>query len=96
MTGSGAESSASYVALEVTNLHHRYGERESLRGVSFSVAKGDLFALLGPNGGGKTTLFRLIAGEIAAETGNIALPARTRLGRVEQEAPGAPGTTSGG
>ena len=96
MTGSGAESSASYVALEVTNLHHRYGERESLRGVSFSVAKGDLFALLGPNGGGKTTLFRIISTLITPTSGTVEVfgldvakdpaGARTQLGVVFQSA----------
>lgn len=48
-------------SLEIANLHHRYGDRESLRGVSFSVPEGDLFALLGPNGGGKSTLFRILS-----------------------------------
>jgi ATP-binding cassette subfamily F protein 3 len=45
---------------------------------------------VGRNGAGKTTLFRLISGEIAPESGTIALPARMRIGRVEQEAPGGP------
>jgi len=58
-------------ALEVTDLKHRYGERESLRGLSFSVAKGDLFAMLGPNGGGKTTLFRIISTLIAPTSGTV-------------------------
>ncbi|MGE3274834.1 MAG: ABC transporter ATP-binding protein [Vicinamibacterales bacterium] len=48
-------------ALEISDLTHRYGDRVSLRGLGFSVAAGDLFALLGPNGGGKTTLFRIIS-----------------------------------
>ena len=48
-------------ALEVIDLRHRYGDREALRGVSFSVAPGELFALLGPNGGGKTSLFRIVS-----------------------------------
>ncbi|MGE0042119.1 MAG: ABC transporter ATP-binding protein [Vicinamibacterales bacterium] len=48
-------------ALEITDLTHRYGDRVSLRGLGFSVGAGDLFALLGPNGGGKTTLFRIIS-----------------------------------
>jgi ABC-2 type transport system ATP-binding protein len=58
-------------ALEVTNLHHRYGDRESLRGVSFSVAAGDLFAMLGPNGGGKSTLFRIISTLMAPSSGSV-------------------------
>jgi ABC-2 type transport system ATP-binding protein len=48
-------------AVLVEALAHRYGEREALRGVSFAVEKGEIFGLLGPNGGGKTTLFRILA-----------------------------------
>lgn len=58
-------------ALEVTDLRHRYSEREALRGLSFSVGGGDLFALLGPNGGGKTTLFRIISTLIAPTSGTV-------------------------
>ncbi len=47
-------------ALEVNNLSHAYGDRQALAGISFEVARGEIFALLGPNGGGKTTLFRII------------------------------------
>jgi ABC-2 type transport system ATP-binding protein len=39
----------------------RYGQHLALRGISFSVAQGEIFGLLGPNGGGKTTLFRVLA-----------------------------------
>jgi ABC-2 type transport system ATP-binding protein len=48
-------------AVVVHDLHHVYGDREALGGVSFSVARGELFALLGPNGGGKTTLFKILS-----------------------------------
>ena len=58
-------------ALEVTGLRHRYGDRESLRGLGFSVSAGDMFALLGPNGGGKTTLFRIISTLIAPTSGTV-------------------------
>ncbi len=47
-------------ALEVEGLRHAYGERVALAGVSFTVARGEIFGLLGPNGGGKTTLFRIL------------------------------------
>jgi ABC-2 type transport system ATP-binding protein len=46
--------------VSVEGLVHRYGDREALNGVSFDVAEGELFGLLGPNGGGKTTLFRIV------------------------------------
>ena len=48
-------------AVEVEGLAHRYGDREALRGVSFEVARGELFGLVGPNGGGKTTLLHILA-----------------------------------
>ena len=45
--------------LSVNELVHDYGDRRALDGVSFDVAPGEIFGLLGPNGGGKTTLFRV-------------------------------------
>ena len=47
--------------LQVSELVYSYDRNIALRGVSFSVGKGDIFGLLGPNGGGKTTLFRVLA-----------------------------------
>ena len=58
-------------ALTVSNLHHRYGDRVALGGVSFAVAPGELFALLGPNGGGKTTLFRIASTLLAPTAGTV-------------------------
>lgn len=48
-------------AVFIEHVFHRYGTREALRDVTFSIASGTLFGLLGPNGGGKTTLFRIIS-----------------------------------
>lgn len=48
-------------AVVVENLVHAYGDRRALDGVSFSVPEGQVFGLLGPNGGGKTTLFRILS-----------------------------------
>ncbi|HEX6987694.1 MAG TPA: ABC transporter ATP-binding protein, partial [Planctomycetaceae bacterium] len=47
-------------AVAVENVGFRYGDRRALAGVSFDVRPGEIFGLLGPNGGGKTTLFRLL------------------------------------
>lgn len=48
-------------AIIVSGLSHQYGERRALKDVSFSVQRGEIFAFLGPNGGGKTTLFRVLS-----------------------------------
>lgn len=48
-------------AIAVRDVSHRYGARVALDGVSLEVAAGEVYGLLGPNGGGKSTLFRLLA-----------------------------------
>lgn len=56
-------------AIEVEALSRRFGERLALESVSFRVERGEVFGLLGPNGGGKTTLFRILATLIAPSGG---------------------------
>ncbi|HLJ70335.1 MAG TPA: ABC-F family ATP-binding cassette domain-containing protein [Roseiarcus sp.] len=73
--------------LHISELTYRIGQRLLIDEASVALPAGARVGLVGRNGVGKTTLFRLIAGEIAAESGTIALPKRARLGRVEQEAP---------
>lgn len=48
-------------AIRVDQVRHLYGERVALDGVSFAVARREIFGLLGPNGGGKTTLFKILS-----------------------------------
>jgi len=47
--------------IEAEDLVHAYGERRALDGVTFDVKAREIFGLLGPNGGGKTTLFRILS-----------------------------------
>jgi ABC-2 type transport system ATP-binding protein len=60
-------------AVIISNLSHSYGDRKALDDVSFSIEEGDFFALLGPNGGGKTTLFRILSTLLKAQTGQLSV-----------------------
>jgi ABC-2 type transport system ATP-binding protein len=51
------------------NLSHQYGSRVALSNVSFEVNAGEIFGLLGPNGGGKSTLFRILSTMMAPTGG---------------------------
>ncbi len=72
--------------IDVQNLTHRYGDRVALSNVSFEVKPGEIFGLLGPNGGGKSTLFRILStmmvpsGGVAAVAGHdvVREPAEVR------------------
>ena len=61
----------SSAAVSVSRLVHRYGERLALDGVSMTIDRGEIFAFLGPNGGGKTTLFRLLSTLIPIQSGAV-------------------------
>lgn len=60
-------------AVEAVEVSFRYGSRKALRGVSLSVRAGELFGVIGPNGGGKTTLFRLLSTQISPHEGRAAI-----------------------
>lgn len=56
-------------AIAVEQLEFRYGDRLALNGVSFEVPVGEIFGLLGPNGGGKSTLFRVLSTLLPLQAG---------------------------
>jgi ABC-2 type transport system ATP-binding protein len=60
-------------AVQVTELTRSFGERLALDRLSFSVPTGAAFGLLGPNGGGKTTLFRILATLLAPSSGTASI-----------------------
>ena len=55
--------------LEVRQLTHSYGDTPALRDLSFAMSSGEIFGLLGPNGGGKTTLFRILSSLLQPDAG---------------------------
>lgn len=57
--------------IEIKNLHHSYGTRKVLNGVSLSVHSGEIFGLLGPNGSGKTTLLRIVSTAFPLSDGEV-------------------------
>lgn len=59
--------------IAVENLLHRYGDRTALAGVTFGVNQGEIFGLLGPNGGGKSTLFRILSTLMAPAGGKATI-----------------------
>src|SRR6195952_1671157 len=62
------------LAIEVSDLQKSFGEIEAVRGVSFEVARGEVFGFLGPNGAGKTTTINMLC-TLARPTGGSALVA---------------------
>ncbi len=78
--------------LHINNLTYRLGPRLLFDGASAGLPDRARVGFVGRNGAGKTTLFRIIAGELDPENGDISIPKQARLGRVEQEAPGGPGS----
>ncbi|MDR0742975.1 MAG: ABC transporter ATP-binding protein [Tannerella sp.] len=57
------------LAVSARNIKKNYGKTEALRGLSFEVKRGELFGIIGPDGAGKTTLFRILATLLTADEG---------------------------
>ena len=76
--------------LRITDITFSVEGRPLFEGATATIPYGHKVGLVGRNGTGKTTLFRLIRGELALEGGEITLPARARIGGVAQEVPSSP------
>src|SRR3989441_11326349 len=59
------------MSIELKNVSKRFGETVAVNNVTFSVRDGELMALLGPSGGGKTTVLRMIAGLEMPSAGDV-------------------------
>ena len=74
--------------LHIDDITYSVAGRTLIEHASASIPDGHKVGIVGRNGTGKTTLFRLIRGELALESGSISLPPRARIGGVAQEVPG--------
>ena len=72
--------------ITVSNLTKSYGHRDIFAGLSFGVEKGARLGIVGPNGVGKTTLLRILAGEDEASSGSFHKARGIRIGYLPQEA----------
>lgn len=70
--------------IKVFELNKAYGEQALFEDLSFSVNRGERIGLVGRNGHGKSTLFRMILGEEAPDSGTITVPRNYRVGHLEQ------------
>jgi len=61
------------MSIEITNVSKRFGDFVALENVSVGIPTGQLTALLGPSGGGKSTLLRIIAGLESADEGTVSI-----------------------
>ena len=59
--------------IKVDNIVKYYGEHLALKGVSYTINKGEIVGFLGPNGAGKSTMMRIITGYLPATSGYVYL-----------------------
>lgn len=72
-------------AIAVTDLSFSYGANRAVDKATFTIGKGDFLGVIGPNGGGKTTLLKLMLGLLKPETGAILIdgqPPETKRGKI--------------
>ena len=82
-------------AIQIQQVHKRFGAVQALCGIDLEVPPGEFFGLLGPNGAGKTTLINILAGLVRADSGSVRVlghdvvadyrASRRALGVVPQE-----------
>lgn len=77
-------ATAATPAISAVGLTRRFGPRVALLDVTLDIARGELFALIGPDGAGKTTFFRLVSGLLAPSSGTVARSTTETFGLVPQ------------
>jgi ATPase subunit of ABC transporter with duplicated ATPase domains len=79
---------------QLTNVSLSFPDKKVLEEVSLTVYPGDRIALVGANGAGKTSLFRMLAGRLETDAGTASRAEGVRIGHLEQ-GPAGPGAESG-
>jgi phospholipid/cholesterol/gamma-HCH transport system ATP-binding protein len=77
MNAAALSPSDSPVLVEVSDLAYSYGDRPVLKGVSLTIPRGKIVAILGATASGKSTLLSLIGGQIAPERGSVRIAGQT-------------------
>jgi len=61
------------ISIQASNITKRYGEKTALDDISFEITKGELFGFIGPDGAGKTTLFRILTTLLIPDKGSVSI-----------------------
>ena len=81
----GAKAAPAPVVISAAGLVKRFGQTEALRGIDFSLTRGEIVAVMGPSGSGKSTLLHCMAGILAPDAGTVTFEGRQIEGLSEAE-----------
>ncbi|MGI9252284.1 MAG: ATP-binding cassette domain-containing protein, partial [Thermomicrobiales bacterium] len=79
--------------IQAANLTYAHGGNRVLHGATIEIREGDRIALVGANGSGKSTIFRLLAGDLAPQGGAVTRSRGVTLGLLAQHTRFEPGET---
>src|SRR6202162_1211887 len=71
--------------ISFSHIHKQYGKQILFVDASFQLNPGEKVGLVGPNGSGKTTMFRMIVGEETADEGEVSVPKKLTIGYFRQD-----------
>ena len=72
------------IEIEINNIKKNYGLKNVLDGVSFEVKTGERISLIGENGSGKSTIFKIINGDEKEDSGNVNIKKESTIGLLKQ------------
>ena len=78
--------------IKLENITVRMAGRTLIDGLSLTLNEGHRYGLIGRNGTGKSTFFKILLKTLSPDSGHLEIPARVRLGHIAQEAPSGSAT----